>query len=108
MMRGTIKKKSKSNEERLRIVETAAHIILQNTHAACYKTIKYKSPTSFLAGAEDYVPQTLKKFLNILIKTHKKVRTETNLKKLENRMLAAAHVLVSFIRPNSFISPISE
>lgn len=47
-----MKKKRKTDEERLRIVETAAHIILQDMREKCYETKKYKPPTSFLDGTE--------------------------------------------------------
>lgn len=101
-----IKKKSNDAAERSRIVETAAHIVLQDIRSQCYDTKKYKPPTSFPEGSETDVPKTLETFLNILLKTHRKVENEKNKKKLDNRTLTAAHVLISSVRPNSFTPPI--
>lgn len=100
------KKRKKTAEERSRIVETAANIILQDIRAECYDTKNYKQPTSFLDTSDTDVPRTLRLFLNVLFTTHKKFQNEKNKKKTENKIVTAAHVLINSVRPNSFISPI--
>lgn len=100
------KKKSTSEEERMRIVETAAQIILQDIRSKCYETESYKCPSEFCNNAEDDVPPTLKKLLDIVIKSYKRGKTEESKKKLNNRVLTAAHVIISNVRPKSFVSPV--
>lgn len=99
-------RKSNDKEERLRIVDLAAHIILQDVRSMAYNTNEYNSPTDFLNNANADIPETLKLFLDILIKTHKHVPKSKSWAKWDNRITTAAHTLISSVRPRSFSSSI--
>lgn len=98
-------RKSSEKHEKLRIVEQASHIILQDIRALNYDLDNYNSPTDFLRNVKD-IPETLNLFLETLIKTHKHTPKKGSWAKWENRILTAAHILISSVRPRSFISPI--
>ncbi|XP_043269016.1 uncharacterized protein Nepl16 isoform X1 [Venturia canescens] len=99
-------RKRNENEEKLRIIELASHIILQDIRAIKFDTTNYNSPVDFLNNATEYVPKTLQLFLDILIKTHKNTPKEQSCNKWGNKIITAAHILMSSVRPRSFVSPI--
>lgn len=99
-------KKNPTEEERIRIVEAAARIILEDIRAKDDNTSIYKSPSDLKENAIKDVPHSLLTFLEVLIKTYKQTKTESSQTKLDNKILTAANVLISSVRPKSFISPI--
>lgn len=96
---------SNEEEERQRIVDMAAHIILQDIRAMKFDTTTYNSPSDFLNNVTADIPKTLKKFLDILMKTHKRTPKQ-GWTKWENKINTAAHILMTAVRPRSFCSPI--
>lgn len=60
-------KRSSEREERLRLVETAADIILEEIRSVAYVVDDYPPPDSFLHENENLVPEVLKVFLERLI-----------------------------------------
>lgn len=101
------KRKSNEGEERERLVELAAHIILQDIREVKFNIDSYyNSPSDFLNNVTDEIPKTLKIFLDILIKTHKRVPMNGSSKKWDNKIVTATHILMSSVRPRSFNSSI--
>lgn len=72
------KRKANSVEEKMRIVEAAAEIILHDIRISYYNT-----------------------------ETHKRGKSEATIKKWRNRILTIAHAIISSVRPKSFVSTIS-
>lgn len=62
-----IEKRSSEREERLRLVETAADVILEEIRSVPYAMDEYPPPDSFLDENESLVPEVLKVFLERLI-----------------------------------------
>lgn len=58
--------RAKKKEERARIVQMAAHIILQVIRTQCYDTKNYKAPSSFLDDILSDIPPSLKLFWRYL------------------------------------------
>ena len=86
-------------------MELASHFILQDVRAMKVDMENYNTPTDFLNTIKD-IPETLRLLLEILIKTHKRGRKNGSWDKWENRIVTAAHILISSIRPRFFSSPI--
>lgn len=101
-----LKKKINSEEERLRIVDMAAKIIVQDIRSRHYLTSHYENPASFLTSAESQITPTLLSFLNYLLHANKKFKTDIAKKKCTNRVLTFSHIITSAIRPKSFTSSI--
>lgn len=94
-----------SRDEKLRICNMAGHIILQDIRARCYDTKTYKAPPTFLNNSDSALTSTLRELLNVIIKTHKK-KTEENERKWDNIVTTIGHILISCVKPRSFISEI--
>lgn len=94
-------KGSDDKEEKLKIIRTAAKILLDDIRSTPFDLSEYPPPDNFLKESEDVVPKTLMTFLEELIIKNKK-DTET----ASRKCIAIAHAIVSAIRPRSFISPI--
>lgn len=100
------KEKAPTEEaERLRIVEMAANIILQDVRSTRYDTSAYRAPSSFLDDIGKDVPPTLQHFLDTLIKTNNRSESKQQ-GKWSKRVLTLAHIIISFIRPRTFLSSI--
>lgn len=69
-------KRSSEREERLRLVETAADVILEEIRSVPYALDDYPPPDSFLSENESLVPEVLKVFLERLILTKKRGNTD--------------------------------
>ena len=93
--------REKSEEdERLRIVKTAATIIREDIRTRPYITTDYPDVTDFMKNSDDDVPETLHTFLRLVIKKDKRSEKE----KLEKKCTAIAHAIISATRPRSFMS----
>lgn len=79
-------KTSMSQAERLQFIEAAAYMILEDIRVEIYDTSKYKSPTTFLEKAQDDIPVSLQKFLNVIVKTNKRGKGEQYEKKLKHKV----------------------
>lgn len=98
-------KKSKDlDQERIRIVEMASNIILEDIRSQVYDKKNYEILNSSDNDLCKDVPETLKLMLDIIIKTHKKIDIKN--KKWDRRVATYAHCLISSARPRSFLSPI--
>lgn len=101
-------KKGSTSDERKRIVDMAAKIILEDITSKEYDTNNYE-----LLDAEceadwfKHVPSSLKSFLDIIIKSGKK-KNEKNDSKWNKRVATMAHCLISSVRPRSFLSSILQ
>lgn len=89
-------------EERLRVVEAAALICLEDIRAGTFDTFQYPPPDSFLQDIESPIPETVQKFFETIILKHKR----SNLGGWKNKSLTLCHALMSAVRPKSFISSI--
>ncbi|KAJ8665692.1 hypothetical protein QAD02_007354 [Eretmocerus hayati] len=89
--------------ERLQIVEAATKIVLEDIRGTYYDTKTYPPPSEFLQKVEEQVPETLKTFLNIVIKSNKKGKKVE--KKLTNKLTVMSHNIIASVRPRSFLSP---
>ncbi|XP_047990434.1 uncharacterized protein LOC125229597 isoform X2 [Leguminivora glycinivorella] len=87
--------------ERMRIVCTAANIVLEDIRSPIYETSYYPPPSSFLQKVDDPVPQTLKNFVEIIVTKYK-----NNPEKSENSVVALCHSMMQAARPRSFKSPL--
>lgn len=92
-------------QERLRVVEMAANIVCQDIRERHYDTLNYNAPSSFFIDVESDIPPSLLLFLNTLIKSHKR-KEETESDKWINRISTLAHIIISFVRPRTFLSSI--
>lgn len=99
-------RKNNEQQERERLVEMAAHIILQDIRAMKYNIDEYNSPSDFLNHATEDIPNTLQILLEIIIKSHKKTPKNGSWKKWENKIVTAAHILIASVRPRSFQSSV--
>lgn len=99
---GNENQQSDSKQEKLKIVEAAADIILKDICTKYYDTENYKSPKCFLDSVDDDVPETLKILLEKLIKIPKKSADI----KWDRKVNAIAHTVISAVRPRSFLSHI--
>lgn len=92
-------------EERLRVVEMAANIILQDVRVTRYDTNSYNAPSCFFDDVQKDVPKSLQLFLDTLIKNNKCLEhVEQN--KWSKRVSTIAHILISCVRPRTFLSSI--
>jgi len=89
-------------EERLRIVKTAAAIIVEDIRSQVYETEKYPPPDKFLEGNEELIPETLRTFMETVVLNNKRGDHDVWKKK----STAMAHCLVATVRPKSFVSPV--
>lgn len=92
-------------DERIRIVEMAAQIIYEDIRVTRYSTQNYNAPSSFLDDVEKDIPKSLKVFLDTLIKKNKRSECEVQ-KKWSKRVATIGHILISCVRPRTFLSSI--
>ncbi len=95
-------KKSSEKEERLRIVETAAAIIVEDIRSQVYNMTQYPPPDQFLEGNEDLIPETLRALTDGVVLNKKRADIE----KWRKKSTAVAHCIISAVRPKSFMSPV--
>uniref|UniRef100_A0A8D9A1X7 Uncharacterized protein n=1 Tax=Cacopsylla melanoneura TaxID=428564 RepID=A0A8D9A1X7_9HEMI len=89
-------------EERLRIVDAAAAISLEDARSKVYETKHYPPADNFLDGLEDHIPESLRRFVDSVILTKKK----GDFDKWKKKSLALADCLLSAMRPVSYLSPL--
>ena len=94
-------------QEKLRLVELAAHQILQDIRSMKFNEKNvYKSPSTFLNDLDKDIPKSLKLLLDILIKTHKHAPKNNSWVQWDNKIITIAHIIMSCVRPRSFSSSI--
>ena len=71
-----------------------------------FNTNNYNSTSDYLNNVTEHVPRTLQLFIDILIKTRKHTPKNGSWNKWESKIITAAHILMSMVRPRSFNSPI--
>lgn len=99
------KRKENSDEERLRVYTKAVNIMLDDMLKTHYDVMEYKSSTNFLKDVKNDIPQTLLTVLEILLTTSKR-SSDGKKQKINNTIFAIAHIIISAIKPRSFMSPI--
>ena len=88
---------SLSKEE---IIDMAATIICDDIWSQIYDCTKYPKLSDM--GNKDFVPDSLCRFIDGVIKTKAKVKSDCT----ERKRIAIAHAIIAASRPRSFISPI--
>ncbi|XP_063389678.1 uncharacterized protein LOC134675401 [Cydia fagiglandana] len=87
--------------ERLRIVRTAANIILEDIRSILFDTKSYPPPSSFLDEVNSVIPETLKTFVETVVTKYQK-----NPEPLESTVTALSHSIMTAARPRTFKSPL--
>lgn len=90
--------KNDEDQERKRIVATAAEILLEEVRAQECDTDHY----SFSESKESEVPELLLTFLRKIVKKYKKDSEDVD--ECDDKINAIAHGIVAATRPNSFVS----
>lgn len=90
-------------KERLRIIEKAAELILEDIIKIPYVTDTFPSPNKFLDDMDKLVPKSLHVFLEKVLEKHKNPLVE---QKLEKRRTFLAHSMITSVKPRSFYSPL--
>ncbi|XP_063542992.1 uncharacterized protein LOC134751504 [Cydia strobilella] len=87
--------------ERLRIVRTAANIILEDIRSVLFDTNNYPPPSSFLDKVNSVIPETLNTFVETVVTKYRK-----NPEPLESTVTALSHSIMTAARPRTFKSPL--
>lgn len=88
--------------ERLRIILTAARLLRQDILSKAYETSCYPPAPDMSGGGQDLLPDSLQLFLEELLKTKSK-KVDAN---KQRKAVAIGQVIVSALRPRSFLSPL--
>lgn len=89
-------------EERLRIVRTAAAIIKEDIKSKVYNSCNYPSPEGLFNDVENNVPDSLHVLLHELLEKGGKGDVDN-----KHRVCTAiAHSILQAVRPRTFVSPI--
>lgn len=83
--------------ERLRVVKTAAKIILEDIRSKVYNINQYPAPDCFLENMDSDIPESLKVLLNEIILKNK--FSDSN---YETKITSVAHCIIAATRPRSF------
>lgn len=92
-------RKKDIKEERKRIVQIAAEILLEDIREPFYNTTSYPAPDLFLENISSDIPETLQILLDKIILTNKS--TPDNYK---NKITSIAHAIIAATRPRTFLS----
>ncbi|XP_048000447.1 uncharacterized protein LOC125237427 isoform X2 [Leguminivora glycinivorella] len=87
--------------ERLRIVRTAANIILEDCRSTLFDTQTYPSPSEFLDEVNSVIPESLKTFVETVVTKYQK-----DPEPLQSTVTALSHSIMTAARPRSFKSPL--
>lgn len=99
-------KRLKSKEdERTRIVEMAADIILEDIRSKVYDMNYYETLDIDEGNLFKDVPQTLQVFLNVVCKSNKE-KSNNNVRRMDKKVATMSHCIITSVRPRSFLSPI--
>ena len=93
-------------EERSRIIKIAANIISEDIRSKYYDNSAYKAPSSILDNVTEDVSPSLQIFLDTVIKKNKRLDKQAAKLKWDRRVTMIAHVIISSVRPRSFLSSI--
>ena len=93
-------------EERSKIIKIAANIILEDTRVKYYDNSAYRAPCAILDNVKEDVPPSLQLFLDTLIENNKRLNNRAAKLKWERRVTTIAPVIISSVRPRSFLSSI--
>uniref|UniRef100_A0ABD2VTT7 Uncharacterized protein n=1 Tax=Trichogramma kaykai TaxID=54128 RepID=A0ABD2VTT7_9HYME len=93
--------KGNSIEKRRKVVEAAGQIILEDIRSKFYDVSYYPALNCFLDKIDDDIPDTLELLLSSILKGGKKDSL-----KIKKRITTIAHIIISAVRPRSFLSPI--
>lgn len=93
-------RKSDPEDEKLRIIETAADIIRGDIRSQVYNDTEYMPPDNFLADVTSVIPQSLLHFFERVILKDKR----GSLDGWKRKCIALSHAVISAVRPRSFIS----
>lgn len=87
-------------DERLRVVLSAAKILCEDIRSKVYENTEYPPPDRFLEESESVIPETLRLFLETLMSHRKKNEN------WKTKCTAVAHSIISVMRPKSFVSSV--
>lgn len=91
--------------ERTRIVQMAAEIVLEDIRWKVYDMTYYEIPDLNEDNLFKDVPKTLQVFLDILCKNNKEKSTN-NLRRKDKKVATMSHCIITSVRPRTFLSPI--
>lgn len=97
-------RKQSQEEERLRIIKTAAQIIREDIQLKIYNMEEYPTFEQIEDGGTELIPESLHVFMKTL--TARKHRADDLLKKIQRMRLFINQALISMCRPRSFLSPL--
>lgn len=89
-------------EERLRIVRTAAEIVREDIRSKVYDTTSYPPSNDFLQNLTDDVPESLDLFLKGVVSKNRKGDAAAQ----DKKCVPIAHAIIAATRPRSFLSPL--
>ncbi|GBM68733.1 hypothetical protein AVEN_263559-1 [Araneus ventricosus] len=90
-------KRSSEQEEGIRIVKTAAPIILENIRSQVYETPEYPPPDNFLQESEFIIPETLRALTETIILNKK----NEEIRKNGGKGVLQSHIVSSLLRGQS-------
>lgn len=94
---------SDPEEEKVRIISTAAKLIQRDIKLRAYDDTVYPSVEDMTTGGQDLIPKSLQIFLEGVV-------CDTNAKKSDptrkRKIMSIAHSIVSAVRPRYFLSPL--
>lgn len=93
-------RKGNPAEERMRVVKSAAEIILQDIRSQVYDTTEYPPSDDFLRETDSAVPDSPKLLLETIVLKHKR----HSLSSWKKKCVSIAHAIISAARPSSFLS----
>lgn len=93
-------RKSNPAEERMRVVKSAADIILEDIRSQVYDTTEYPPTDDFMQDVDSVVPESLKLLLETIVMKHKRHSIDSWKKKC----ILIGHTIISAVRPSSFLS----
>lgn len=99
------KKITNIQDERARIVDMAAKIILEDIRSQLYDLTTYEIPDFNEDNVFKGIPLTLKTFLSIVCSSHKR-NIKSSISKTNKKVATLSHCIISTVRPRSFLSPI--
>lgn len=99
-------KRLKSKEdERTRIVEMAAEIVLEDIRSKVYDMNYYETLDIDEGNLFKDVPKTLQVFLNVVCKSNKE-KSKNNVRRMDKKVATMSHCIITSVEPRSFLSPI--
>ncbi|CAB3228080.1 unnamed protein product [Arctia plantaginis] len=92
-------------DERTRIVEMAAEIVLEDIRSKVYDMNYYETLDINEGNLFKDVPETLQVFFNVVCKSNKE-KSKNNVRRMDKKVAKMSHCIITSVRPRSLLSPI--